>query len=166
MNVTATRTGWKRYSTRCSRCPSDLLPSGVGKRRRWMRRPRDRSRSRARLAGHRRSLPTCQYSAMSSLIHAGCLTGVRGWNSMTCGLMSRTGEASMASRPRTVIVRSVTSTSSHVVRPSRLGRALARRAKIPTSGQSGRFLGWRDPRLILARRGVAPAGALRPTPPR
>ena len=57
--------------------------------------------------------------------------------------MSSTGVPSIASRPRTFSSRPSIATSSQQLEPSRLGRRLARWAKIPTSGQSGLWRGRR-----------------------
>ena len=86
----------------------------------------------------RRDGPQTQYSRISSTTHAGSTTGVRGPISTRWGLMSSTGVPSMASRSATRMSRPSTPSSRQVLTPMRLGRALARWAKMPTRGQSGR----------------------------
>src|SRR6266568_1149974 len=83
---------------------------------------------------------------MRSLAQAGWYTGPRGANSTMNGFTSSTGVPSTASRPRTRSLKPSTSTSSHLLTPMRLGRALARWARMPTSGHSGLPRGRRAPR--------------------
>lgn len=68
----------------------------------------------------------------------------RGPNSTIHGLISTTGVPSIASRPATRTVESLTSRMRHTVTPSRFGRSFARCANMPTSGQSLLPLGCRD----------------------
>ena len=68
------------------------------------------------------------------------------------GLISSTGVPSAASRPITSSTVAARLTISTIVLPIRLGRTLARWAKIPTRGYAGSPRGWRVP-LPSGRRG-------------
>lgn len=88
---------------------------------------------------------------MSSKLQAGWSTSPRGPNSTMYGFTSSTGVPSIASRPRTSITPpGRTAISSHTVVPMRLGRFLARWARMPTFGQSGLPRGCRLPRVTVS----------------